>query len=498
MAGNQKYDTPKLIEKFKSVHGDTYDYSKTEYVGYKKKVTVTCPEHGDFQIDICHHMQGQGCPVCRHIKSAAAKRKSVDEVKAILKEKRGDEYDYSLITEYKNGKTKIPIVCREHGVFWQSFDNHVRFGHGCPKCGIKKYGEHQRLTTEEFIKKARDVHGEKYDYSKTEYALSRENVTITCPEHGDFNQIARNHLMGAGCPKCFFDKSGVEREVLDFITGLVGTDNVVENDRTVLDGKEIDILIPSVKIGFEVDGLVWHSEKFEQDRNAMLDKVVTASNKGVKLIHIFEDDWNRKKHVVESRIRNMLHMPSHRAYARKCTISEVPYHESKLFLEQHHLQGNCPSKHRYGLFLEDELIALMTFSRPRRNVSRSVSGKDGEYEMTRFCTKTGWTVVGAASRLFKRFVSEIRPKSVISYADRCWSDGNLYETLGFKKYNESKPSYAYVVNKRRVNRFNMRKDVLVSKYGCPADVTEHEFCLSKGWYRIYDCGCLCYRWISPE
>ena len=133
---NQKYDTNSLIKKFIEVHGDEYDYSKTVYNGYKEKVTVTCKEHGDFKISIGKHLSGQGCPVCRYIKASKTKRRSIDEAIAEMKEVHGDRYDYSMITEYVNTKTKLPIICPEHGVFWQSFDNHVRGKQGCPKCGV--------------------------------------------------------------------------------------------------------------------------------------------------------------------------------------------------------------------------------------------------------------------------------------------------------------------------------------------------------------------------
>lgn len=493
---NQKYDTNTLIKRFVEIHGNEYDYSKTVYNGYKGKVTITCSLHGDFEISAAKHLAGQGCPICRYIKSARTKRRSVDEAIAEMKMVHGDRYDYSLITDYKNTKTKLPIICPEHGVFYQTFENHVRNKQGCPKCGLKLCGEHNRLSTEDFVEKARQVHGDKYDYSKTDYTLSQNNVTIICPEHGEFSQIARNHLMGQGCPKCFFDKSGIERDILDFISSIIGVDNVVENDRTILDGKEIDIFIPKHNLGFEINGLIWHSEKFEPNHNALLEKTKAAAAKGVHLIHIFEDDWNDKQHIVKSRIKNALNTSDNIIYARKCEIKEVPYYESELFLNQYHIQGNCVSKYRYGLYYNNDLVAIMTFSKPRRNVSRSVLGNNLEFELTRFCTKANYNVVGGASKLFQYFVKKVNPETVISYADRCWSEGKLYETIGFVKYNESKPSYSYVVNKRRVNRFNLRKDVLVKKYGCDESMTEHEFCLSKSWYRIYDCGSLCYKWIN--
>ena len=136
----------------------------------------------------------------------------------------------------------------------------------------------------------------------------------------------------------------------------------------------------------------------------------------------------------------------------------------------------------------------MTFGKRRRNLGSA--SKDGEYEMLRFCNKTGCSIPGAAGRLFKHFVKEYNPNLVISYADRRWSRGNLYEKLGFTFDHVSKPNYFYIVNGKRCNRFGFRKDILVKKYDCDKDMTEHEFCKSKGWYRLYDCGTLVYVWTK--
>ena len=491
---NQKYTTEKIIEKFKTIHGDEYDYTKTVYTNYNKKIIVTCKIHGDFSIKIGKHLNGQGCPHCRYIKSAKNKRRSVEDVINDMKKVHGDVYDYSLITDYKNTKSKLPIICKKHGIFYQTYDNHVRNKQNCPICGQKKTHEIRRMTTEEFVEKARMKHGDKYDYSLVNYVLSDTKVNIICPTHGIFEQQPRNHLHGQGCPKCFFDKSNIEREILEYVQNLVGIDNVIENDRTVLDGKEVDIFIPSKQLGFEINGLIWHSEKFECDKNYHLNKTLEAQSKNIHLIHIFEDDWFYKQDIIKSRIKNLLGCIDNKIYARNCVVKDVSNTEANEFLITNHIQGKCVSKYRYGLYYNNVLVALMTFGKPRKNVGRACQKNEGEFELLRFCNKINTVVVGGASKLFNHFIKEVKPTTIISYADRCWSQGNLYEKLHFNKYNESNPSYSYVVNKKRVNRFNLRKDVLVKKYNCPIEMTEHDFCLLQKWYRIYDCGCLCYQW----
>ena len=188
-------------------------------------------------------------------------------------------------------------------------------------------------------------------------------------------------------------------------------------------------------------------------------------------------------------IKNLFNKTENKIYARKCFIREVGSKESREFLNANHLQGYCNSKIRLGLYYNDELVSLMTFGKSRHFIGSSKF----EWELLRFCNKINTNVVGGASRLLKHFIKEYSPNSIVSYADRRWSNGNLYDRLGFTKYNESKPNYYYVVGRKRIYRFNLRKSVLVKKYGCPTDMSEHEFCLSRKWYRIYDCGCLCYK-----
>ena len=128
----------------------------------------------------------------------------------------------------------------------------------------------------------------------------------------------------------------------------------------------------------------------------------------------------------------------------------------------------------------------MTFGKLRKNLgNRNV---EGQYELLRFCNVLNTSVVGGASRLLQYFIKTYHPRRLLSYCDRRWSSGGLYESIGFRLDHVSKPNYFYVFRDQRKNRFNYRKDMLVRKYGCPKDMSEHDFCLSRKWYRIYDCG----------
>ena len=251
-------------------------------------------------------------------------------------------------------------------------------------------------------------------------------------------------------------------------------------------GREIDIYIPEKKFAIEFDGLYWHCEKNIEDKNYHLNKTNECEKLGINLIQIFEDEWMNKIEICKSRIKSVLGIIDVKIPARKCTISEIDNKTAKQFINSNHSQGYIGGKINYGLFYNNELLSVMTFSTLRKNLGNK--NEENVYELLRFCNKINTTVVGGASKLFQHFIKEVKPKKIISYCDRRWGNGNMYEQLGFKLDHLSQPSYFYVIGRERKNRFCYRKDILISKYGCPKEMTEHEFCLKNHWYRIYDCG----------
>ena len=183
-----------FITKAKKIHGDKYDYSKVEYINSRTKVCIICPIHGEFWQRPSFHLLGSGCPKC--VGKKLSKKEIIQRFKVI----HGDKYNYSKF-EYINNKTKSCIICPEHGEFFMTPDNHLH-KHGCPKCKSEKTSKNFLSNSEEFIKKAREIHGDKYDYSKAEYINSRTKVCIICPIHGEFWQTPNSHLAGNGCLKC--------------------------------------------------------------------------------------------------------------------------------------------------------------------------------------------------------------------------------------------------------------------------------------------------------
>ena len=491
-AGKYKRTKEDFVKEATYIHNGLYTYDNFVWVNSHTKGIIHCTKHNiDFEMSPGHHLSGQGCPKCRYEKASKSKTKDFGMIIQRANEMHNHYYSYEGST-YINTHEKMRIICPIHGEFWQTIDNHTNIHHpqGCPICG-KIQGDKSRIMSfGEFVKKANVIHNSKYTYDENSYAKCSESVRIYCPIHGWFYQNGTNHLSGQGCPKCSNQMSKGEEEILDFITRHLKIKNVEQRNRTEITPYELDIFIPSKRTAIEYNGLVWHSLKFDKRRNHLLEKTNMCNENSIRLIHIYEDEWMFSKEQVKNRLSSILGKNKIKIYARKCEIKNVDSKTCNSFLETNHIQGKCNAKFRYGLYFNNELVSVMTFGMLRKNLgSKSM---DGEYEMIRFCNKTGVNVVGGASKLLKYFIDEVKPKSIISYADKRWSDGNLYYKLGFMHTHDSKPNYFYVVGKHRENRFKYRKSELV-RQGFDSNKSEQEIMEERKIPRIYDCGCMCFR-----
>ena len=479
--GKRSVTTKSLIEKFNIVHNGKYSYKKTEYVNANTKICVTCQTHGDFYILPFNHLNGQGCPKCK------GRNLTQDELICKFKEIHGDKYDYSKV-HFTKIKEKVCIICPEHGEFWQTPQKHIS-GQGCTKCAY----ENKFLSKMDFIEKEQKIHGNKYIINDVNYKSYKSKIKLFCLKHGEFWQRTNNHLQGCGCPKCSNNNSKSEQDIANFLKN--NGFKVITKIRRIIKPYELDIYVPKMKIAIEYNGLRWHSEIFEKNKNYHLMKTVLSEKHGIQLIHIFEDEWLGKQEIVKSRLKSIFGIIDSKIFARKCIIKEVSFKESKDFLENNHIQGNCMSKYRYGLYFNDELVSLMTFGNKRKNLGSL--NEENTYELLRFCNKLNTTVVGGASKLLKYFIRKHNPKEIISYCDRRWSQGNMYEKLGFTLDHISQPNYFYVIGQKRENRYKYRKSELI-KQGFNKEKTENEIMTERGIYRIYDCGTKVYIWKKGD
>jgi G:T-mismatch repair DNA endonuclease (very short patch repair protein) len=274
-----------------------------------------------------------------------------------------------------------------------------------------------------------------------------------------------------------------ESALNDYLSNL----NIIynKNDRYILDGKELDIYIPSKNIAIEFNGLYWHSEIYK-DKNYHLEKTLKCQEKGIRLLHIWEDEWVFKQDIVKSIILNRLCLISEKIYARQCEIRIVEDSKKvRQFLDVNHIQGYSQSSIKLGLYYENNLVSLMTFGYRHTNSKK-------EFELIRFCNKINLNIVGAASKLFKYFKSKYEFTELISYSDFRLFDGQMYETLGFTKQHLSKPDYFWCKKLERKHRFNYNKQKLI-KEGYDSNKTEVEIMHERGYFRLFGCGQ--YRWV---
>lgn len=203
------HTTEYFIAKAQNVHGARYDYSLVEYKGIHTKVKIVCPEHGVFKQEPNVHITGSGCPICAVTKAADARRGDLQDFIAKARKVHGEKYTYDECM-YIDCDTKVAIRCPKHGLFYQRPANHLT-GNGCPKCGYVAVSEKRSFSLDDFLKRAKDVHGDKYDYSAFIFKNGRVKSIIGCPIHGPFSQSPFAHLIGEGCPKCGIAKRKEKR-----------------------------------------------------------------------------------------------------------------------------------------------------------------------------------------------------------------------------------------------------------------------------------------------
>lgn len=292
------------------------------------------------------------------------------------------------------------------------------------------------------------------------------------------------HLIQANkpihCPFC--DKisgSRKEKEIFDYIKsfGL----QVRERDRDILDGKELDLVIPSKALAIEIDGIYWHSEAGGKDKNYHLNKTKMCNDFGIRLIHIFDDEIFNKKQIVKARLKAILGFTPYKIQARKCKIREISSGLYNKFVEKYHIQGAINTSIRLGLFYKNRLAAVMGFNKSRFN-------SNYDYELMRYCTLSSFNVVGGAGKLLNYFRKNY-DGSIISYADKRWSEGSVYKALGFKELEDTEPNYFYVKGNTRESRQKYQKHKLKNILkNFDENLSEKQNMINNGYSRIWDCG----------
>ena len=271
--------------------------------------------------------------------------------------------------------------------------------------------------------------------------------------------------------------------------------NYIQSARKIITPFELDFFIQDYNIALEINGNYFHSEvSGERDKNYHSQKTKLCDEKGIKLIHIFDDEIRDKKEIVHSRILNLLNNTANKIFARKCEIREVLNKDKNKFLNENHIQGTSADSYRIGLYHNNNLVSVMTFSK-RRIVTGFKKSEEGEWELNRFCSLLNTNVVGGFERLLNHFKKNIKYVSIISYADCRWSginpENTVYYKNGFEFLSQSRPSYFYLNTKdylNRFHRFSYNKQTLLKLFNGDPNKTEWELAQENGFDRIWDCG----------
>lgn len=451
-----------FINKAIHIHGKLYDYSKVNYINSQTKTCIICPKHGEFWQKPNNHIMGQGCPVCSQDKKKDNLKSTTESFIKKAEEIHGDKYEYSNV-KYINSKTKVCIICHKHGEFWQTPNSHLN-GQGCPKCvGRNK-------TTDEWISAAKEIHEDKYGYSKVKYINATTKVCIICNKHGEFWQEPTHHLSGCGCQNCATTKSSPENEIIETLKPL----ECKQSYKKLLNGKEIDIYIPSLKLGIEYNGLLWHSEAYGRDKNYHLNKLEECENKGVKLIQIFEDEWIKHKESCKNTLKLLCGLVENfnKVDINKCKIDVINNKEEiREFLKENDINSYPRFSVGIGAYYNDDLIYVMLFLK-RKNV----------WILNRCTPKINYLCFGLEKSIFDFFTQQYQPTEIDVFVDRRWIgdfSNNTFTKMGLHLDSYLPPQCYFYNTNMRFKRFKK-------------NIFKHSDILTKIW----DCGFIKFKWVA--
>lgn len=429
-----------------------------------------------------------------------------DNIRDTLKKKYGED------SPLKNSKIqeKRNLTCEEKYGTLDFFNSDKT-----KETNLKRYGftnpmKNQRISrgvTESSSRTKRRQLEEKlnlYNMNLISYSTERCDLfCCRCNTNSFFHSVTINAKLRSQidpCPKCnpnVFNRSLMEEEMVEFI-GEIYSGEIKCNDRSIFSGtpkfSECDVYLPAINISFEFNGLYWHSEAYK-DKKYHQEKSQFLLDKGIRLHHVWEDDWNYKKSIVKSMISSSIGKYERKIFARKCKISEVSKKEYKKFCEENHLKGYCPASKVLGLYHNEELVSVMSFSKTRKLIESKNTFYD--YEMIRSCSKLNTLVVGGVSKIVKNFM-KISNGSLVTYCDISFSPDyrkTSYFKCGFNLVSKTDPGYYWVIDGRKSNRLNWTKNKLISLGHNPKE-TGDSIMNSLGYYKIWDCGNYKFEMVS--
>lgn len=452
----------------------------------------------------------EGYKFCGRANKCMCAKESVSRSVAETKKQFSDETNHQINTKRK--RTNIEKYGVDNtGQTSRAKENHKRFYEDTKKVDdvvaktiatkIEKYGDAKYNNREKAKSTCLEKYGVDNTYLITENnsnkklsllkdieslkALYHKKSIIEIAEYCNVHiQTVYKWLNYHGLRKPFV--SSGEQELYNFLVNDLGVQDseIIRNTRKVI-SKELDFYLPEYNLAIEFNGIYWHHEDVDHiSKLYHYEKFKECENKGIQLLNILSVDWDNSKDKIKRIISHRLRKTKRkRIFARKCTVKYVSIQETRDILDCTHIQGYTTAQLALGLYYNEELVAVMTFSLPRTGIGKH---RENCYELVRYTTK--YDIPGGASRLLKHFLNDYKC-DIISYSDNSWSTGDMYTKLGFELEQEHKPSYWYYRPRdtKLMHRYNFTKYKLVEQ-GFDKNKTERQITKEMGLLRYWDCG----------
>lgn len=453
------------------VHGNKYDYSKTQYVRAHDDVTIICPKHGEFELKANDHLNGIGCSICNESRLERS-------IRLFLQDNHIPYEPQSHI----NG-----LLGRQSVDFYLPQYNLAIECQGKQHFGDGGWGDNFELTYYRDIKKAK--------------TLKKNNIDLIYYTTEDKDVVFNHETELYNSTNTYFDlsflnnltpKRDVVKDITEEIKSHIKGIEIIENHE--IGDTVITLYFPRLHVGINITDVNIGTEwKYGFDRYYRLKQTDECIGKRIRLIQLFSDEWFANKTLVLNKISHILNLSFDKPsiFGRKCTIKEIDKKTAFKFLDKNHIQGHVGATVYLGAFHEETLVGVMSF----------INLGEGKWDLNRFATDNNYRCNGLGGKLFKYFVNHYQPQEIKSFADRRWTinyENNLYVQLGFQLVETLAPEYRYCnANTEpniRYHKFGFRKKNLHKKYGLPMDLTETEMVKKIGYDRIWDCGLLKYVW----
>lgn len=528
---NKKYSDKKVFIK---------DIS--EYKGMTKKMTWICEEGHEWKsapktiINI-----GTYCPECQKIDNVNRHTYSHKNVLSSIVDRNNkfpNKKVYLHLSEiYKHNKIKLLFVCDKGHTWKTKIGDVILKGSGCPICANSGFS-YKAIDWMEFIERIEGISIQHIKNSEDEFRIpgTKYKVDGYCKEtntvyefygdywHGNpettvsteinkttkmsFEELYKktlrreNNIKKAGYNvvaiwESEWEQLSVIKYEFQKIINKKCFDGEAIINSDIFGGNfpKVSLYHSGLKLAVNICPLEEWYEQNIKDKNINKKMIEESLSKSIRLLIFFEDEWKRNQQLILDKITYIAKKSNlQKVYARKCEIKQIPALLKASFLNGTHIQGddgNCSVS--YGAFYDNELVSVMTFVKPRVFM-RGKKSIDGVYELSRFSSLNNLNVVGIASRLLTHFERDFLPKTIFSFADRRWSIGNLYHSIGFKVDIINNPEYFYVINGVRKHRWQFRKDVLKEKLaGYNSDLTEYQNMLNAGYDRVWGAGRIKYK-----